>query len=579
MDRQESVIDQTSASSTVPYAALLAYVHKTRAMQVSYDEIRRRLLAVGWTLPVVQQIVGIASESESSIVKKTQTSITSAVSELQNRLEETQALLMKLHTHKRHVHARSIRQRMLPAGTFFARNIARSRTRSPLSHLYVQADPIVLSAPSKPVSEKTESELHDTLKQLSQLLAIKIRNESALPQAVQAAPAMVMPYSPPMQAPPTGTVQNVPQLTVPDSTQAQVNGQSASVPASGQQPQVQMNNAQVYPQVQMRPRQSAQAYTQPVEYMQNDEDEEVPSVAEIARKSGQYKNPRMNDPNLSLKLELVEEKVKNLSNMSVNQRLAAAEPVQLGYYNALEPDAVELVSVPIGDRAQTGIPDLDAVIDGGFPRNTTMLVRGGPGTGKTTLALQYIINGIVLYNEPGLFITFEQSREAIVSLGKQYGWDIDNLEKQHMLIIREYTPEQLDKALASGGGSLRDMVDSLKAKRIVLDSLTEFLSLYSTELSMRKACTDLFRTTSKWECTSVVLGEEDLTSASATATVADYESDGIILLYNERHGDIRMRSLEILKMRDTRHAGRIFPLKMTKNGIVVRVKDVVVLPR
>jgi circadian clock protein KaiC len=253
--------------------------------------------------------------------------------------------------------------------------------------------------------------------------------------------------------------------------------------------------------------------------------------------------------------------------------------MQFGFYNPVVPDELELVSTPIGDRAQTGIPDLDSVIDGGFPRKSSVLISGGPGSGKTTMALQYLVNGVVLYNEPGVLISFEQTRESIIAVGRQFGWDIENLEKQHMLFIHEYTPEQLEKAISAGGGSLRDMVDSIKAKRFVLDSISEYLAMFPSELGKRKACTDFYRAVTKWGCTLIIIGEEDTDGTNRVSSVADYESDAVIRLYNERKGDIRLRSLEIFKMRDTRHAGRLFPMKMTSNGIIVRVKDPILASR
>jgi KaiC/GvpD/RAD55 family RecA-like ATPase len=315
---------------------------------------------------------------------------------------------------------------------------------------------------------------------------------------------------------------------------------------------------------------TAQAVQQvPITLTLVDEDDADPSsaqVKQVATLSSQYKNPK--SPNIALKVELLEEKFKNLS---INQRLQQADPVTMGLYNPVEADELETVDTPIGDRVQTGIADLDSVIEGGFVRKSSTVVYGGPGAGKTTFGLQYLINGIVLYNEPGVYITFEQTRESIISLGKNYGWDIENLEAQHMLIIHEYSPEQLTKAISGGGGSLRDLIDSIKAKRLVLDSITEYLSLFTTEISSRKACSDIFRLCVRWGVTLIAVGEDTTVNGTHQFTVLDYEADGIILLYNERRGDVRLRFLEILKMRDTRHAGRVFPMKLTKNGIVVKV--------
>ncbi len=297
----------------------------------------------------------------------------------------------------------------------------------------------------------------------------------------------------------------------------------------------------------------------------------------VVKLSSQYKNP-----SLQIQSDSVSVTQKNPQKSSGSKDLASLEQkfqsmgnqsAGFGFYNQVVPDEIKYTQEPIGDRAQTGIPDLDLVIDGGFVRYSQTLVSGGPGTGKSTFALQYLIDGVVLYNEPGVYVTFEQSREAIIALGKQFGWDIENLEKQDMLVIHEYTPEQVYKALKSGGGSFRDLIDSIHAKRIAVDSITEYLMLFSSEMAQRREITDFYKLISRWNCTGVFVGEEDSNAVTKKASVLDYESDAVILLYNERKGDIRQRALEIFKMRGTKHAGRIFPIKMTDSGIVVDVKS------
>ncbi|MFT4313338.1 MAG: RAD55 family ATPase [Candidatus Woesearchaeota archaeon] len=306
------------------------------------------------------------------------------------------------------------------------------------------------------------------------------------------------------------------------------------------------------------------------------QEQEVKKTKEVVKLSSQYKNPvHIHADSLTVGSQN-KRKVKNINDLdSLEQEYMSQGQLsgsQYGFYNKVEQEELQLAQEPIGDRAQTGIPDLDQVIDGGFLRLSQTLISGGPGTGKSTFGLQYLINGIVLFNEPGVYVTFEQSREAIIELGKQFGWDIENLEKQEMLIIHEYTPEQVYKALKSGGGSFRDLVESIQAKRIVLDSITEYALLFNTEMSQRREIADFYRNLSRWGCTGLVIGEEESTITTRDASALDYESDAVILLYNERKGDIRQRSLEIYKMRGTKHAGRIFPMKVTDNGILVNIK-------
>lgn len=265
--------------------------------------------------------------------------------------------------------------------------------------------------------------------------------------------------------------------------------------------------------------------------------------------------------------------IEELDKKMVNIQTSAFTANPFGYYNPTKIEDLEYTEKTESNRVATGILDLDLVIEGGIPRNNTVLISGGAGTGKSTFALQFLINGAVRFSEPGIYITFEQTKDAIFSLSEQFSWDAKNLEEQSVFSVLEYTPEQLYKAMQAGGGSLRDMIESMRVKRIVIDSITDFIMLFKSETNQRKEIVDLFKKFSKWGVTVLVVGEEDSEQKKHFSTVLDYECDGVILLYNERRGDIRHRALEIFKMRETKHAGRIFPMKISEKGVIVSVKD------
>ncbi|MGM5483682.1 MAG: RAD55 family ATPase [Nanobdellota archaeon] len=268
-----------------------------------------------------------------------------------------------------------------------------------------------------------------------------------------------------------------------------------------------------------------------------------------------------NNEALESKMALLEANLKNMDYES--------DFDQKKFKNDYVPEEVEFVDEPVGNRAQTGINGLDPVIQGGIRRLTSNLVAGGPGSGKTILSMEYIINGIEKFEENGIYITFEQSREELIELFKNFGKDLEKLEKEKKLLILRYTPEQIGKILESGGGILADSIDSIHAKRIVMDSISDFLMLYKNETEKRKACISLFELFRKFNCTSIFISEQEVDPLKHKSTVLEHQADGVILLYNERVGDIRQRAIEIFKMRGTKHAGRIFPMKITDVGIVI----------
>lgn len=307
-----------------------------------------------------------------------------------------------------------------------------------------------------------------------------------------------------------------------------------------------------------------------------EEDEEYLTEVPENPMPKQTKTYSYNDPFLSSKkhqiasksvtdfdktLENLEEQLKNINEVKKEDPEA--------YKNKIIPEPIEYVSEPVGDRAQTGIPGLDPVIQGGLRRNTVTLVAGGPGSGKSTFGLQYLINGTNKFGENGVYITFEQSKKDLYEVFQQNKWDLEELEKQKKMQVLRLTPEQMLKILEGGGGTLRDAVESIHARRIVIDSISDLLMLYQSEFSRRKFLIELFELMAKLKCTTLVIAEQEVDPLKHTSQVTEYQVDGVILLYNERVGDIRQRGLEIFKMRGTKHAGRIFPMKMSDEGIFI----------
>jgi KaiC/GvpD/RAD55 family RecA-like ATPase len=289
-----------------------------------------------------------------------------------------------------------------------------------------------------------------------------------------------------------------------------------------------------------------------------DQNKPSTTIKKVERK--RHEEDKKIDPSLlETKLSLLETRLSNFDDAFEEKK----------FKKEVLYEEVELSTEPIGDRAQTGIPGLDPIIQGGLRRNTTTLVGGGPGSGKSIFGMQFLINGIERFNEPGIYIVFENTKKTIFSIFEQFKWDLPKYEKEKKLGILLFTPEQMQKTIESGGGTLRDAVDSIHAKRIVIDSISEFLMLFRTEMAQRKAYRDLFTMLAKLKSTSVVVVEQETDPQKHNASILEYRADAVVLLYNERLGDIRQRGLEVFKMRGTKHAGRVFPMKIVDSGVVI----------
>ncbi len=222
------------------------------------------------------------------------------------------------------------------------------------------------------------------------------------------------------------------------------------------------------------------------------------------------------------------------------------------------------------NRVPSGINELDAVMEGGFERESVTLVAGSAGSGKSIFSAQFIYNGIVKYNEYGLYICFEEKKENFFRHMAQFGWDLEKLEKEKKLVFLEYTPEQVKKMIEEGGGIVESILSKNKVQRLVIDSITAFTLLFKDEVSKKEAALSLFELLRNWKVTSIITGEVDEEDIERQKTgELQFEADAVMLLYFIKEQNIRKRALEILKMRGTKHAKRIFPMEITNKGVEI----------
>lgn len=227
-------------------------------------------------------------------------------------------------------------------------------------------------------------------------------------------------------------------------------------------------------------------------------------------------------------------------------------------------------------RIPTGISSLDGLIQGGFVKKSINLVAGGAGTGKTILAIQFLVEGILKHNEPGIYITFEEKKKKTYEDMLEFGWDLAKLEKEGKFVYLEYTPEQVKKVLVEGGGVIEVIIEKMKAKRLVIDSITSFSLLYQDELTKKEAALALFELIDKWDCTAVLTSQDTSDNEETITAALEFEVDSIILIYHVKKKGARTRALEILKMRGTKIPEKTFPLQISPKGIKINPKGVVV---
>ncbi|RMD45475.1 hypothetical protein D6829_02280 [Candidatus Pacearchaeota archaeon] len=220
------------------------------------------------------------------------------------------------------------------------------------------------------------------------------------------------------------------------------------------------------------------------------------------------------------------------------------------------------------ERVPTGIKNFDRLIEGGFEKNSTNLLVGSSGSGKTVFSVQFLIEGIKR-GEKCLLVSFEEQKEALYENMAELGFDLEKYEKEGKFFFIEHTPEKVKRMLEEGGGEIETIVLSKNISRIVIDSATSFILLFDKELEKKEAALSLFNLLKGWNCTSLLISEENPLEERHSSRVLDLEADSIILMYFIKGKKERERYIEILKMRGTNHSLKAHRYVIRKGGIVV----------
>ena len=230
-----------------------------------------------------------------------------------------------------------------------------------------------------------------------------------------------------------------------------------------------------------------------------------------------------------------------------------------------------------------GIPGVDDLIVNGIPKGSSVLVAGGPGSGKTTLCLQTVNYG-ANNGERCLYLTFEEEKKNLVRHMKDFGWDPEKLEKKGLLIINKMDPFEISRnveaLLAKASGELMINLNEIegiipagfKPDRIVLDSLSAVAAAFSgREEGYRIYIEQLFDLFKRIGATSFLITEiEQDTARYSRSGVEEFLADVVISMYNIRKGSVRVNAIEIIKIRGTDFKKKVVPFKMV-SGVGIEV--------
>jgi circadian clock protein KaiC len=240
------------------------------------------------------------------------------------------------------------------------------------------------------------------------------------------------------------------------------------------------------------------------------------------------------------------------------------------------------------DKTPTGIQGLDELIGGGIPKGRVVLVVGGPGTGKTIFAAQFLHSGIEEHKENAIMVSLDEAKDHFYSEMQQFGWDFRKAEERGQFAFIDATriartamlKEKLYQEESSSLQGKRLSIDSLieelqskiktlNAKRVVVDTLAALFYRFPDPIERRTAIVDLIDALSSLPVTSIITTELGHLSLERSVLEEEYLVHGVVMMQTLFSGGTTTRAIQVEKMRSAKVNPNLVPYSIDRNGIEV----------
>jgi circadian clock protein KaiC len=220
------------------------------------------------------------------------------------------------------------------------------------------------------------------------------------------------------------------------------------------------------------------------------------------------------------------------------------------------------------ERIRSGVEGLDRLVEGGFLRGDVILLAGNTGSGKTIFSVEFICKGATQYGEKGVFVTFEEDAETLKRNILELGFDLEKLEREGLIRVLDLEAIK-GSGLSANIDFILDALREMKAKRLVIDSLTAFLIACQEKFEYRTLMHLFYKILKKLGCTSIMTCSVPTGLNTLGLGIEEFIADSVITLENTvRDGQLKTRFL-IRKMRGTNHSKKYHEVVIDRKGLKI----------
>lgn len=222
------------------------------------------------------------------------------------------------------------------------------------------------------------------------------------------------------------------------------------------------------------------------------------------------------------------------------------------------------------------VEGFDAMLDGGFTKGSITTLSGPTGCGKSTLAMQFLVNGAEKSGEPGLYIALEETKNTTYTNMAGYKWDIAKLEREKKLLFLDYPIHEVDQFLFKNS-AIEELIMTMGIERVAIDSVMPIALLFQSDDERQKGFLKLIENIRRWGTTTLIVSEDTPATTQDVLPRTRYGMESLsdawvhmYYLYDDEGN--RKRALEVLKMKGVAHMNRIVPIEISSEGVVVNLE-------